>query len=158
MLGRKWLFKQEDPALWSIGGGGGGEQVTREKEVEGRGLHSENNKEGWLALKTGCVGIDSPYPANMLLQRPTAAYYRVEARLRWPGAVPDGDGWKCEAGAAAAGVIARELNSGQGVAVGLACNRATGVLEVCSRCHCRVSTASVATTAPFTLCFHCLRG
>jgi hypothetical protein len=54
----------------------------------------------------------------MLLQRPTAAYYRIETELRWPAT-------GCNAAAAAnatAGIIARELNSGAGIAIGLMCN------------------------------------
>lgn len=59
-LGSKWLFKQENESLWSLDG-------------------------GHLALKTGAQpGIESPFPANMLLQRPTAAYYRIETKLIWP--------------------------------------------------------------------------
>ena len=42
-------------------------------------------EDGALALRTDCrPGIESPFPANLLLQRPTAAYYRIEAQLRWP--------------------------------------------------------------------------
>ena len=100
-LGRKWLWKQENESLWRL-------------------------EDGALALRTDCrPGIESPFPANLLLQRPTAAYYRIEAQLRWPASstVRGVDGAAgCENEGASAGLIARELNSGQGVAVGLWCN------------------------------------
>ena len=50
--GSKWLFKQEDPELWSLSGG----------------------TNGALKLRTDAQpGIESAFPANLLLQRPTSA-------------------------------------------------------------------------------------
>ena len=97
----------------------------------------------------GCSpGIESAYPANLLLQRPTSAYYRIETALHWPKknpqlakkvpaatvAVPNtgiggggGDGGTpCDGPGSTAGLIARELNTGAGVAIGLVCNSTTG--------------------------------
>ena len=50
-LGSKWLFKQEDPELWSLPGNGA------------------------LQLRTDAKpSIESAFPTNMLVQRPTSAY------------------------------------------------------------------------------------
>lgn len=96
ILGRKWLFKQEDPSLWSL-----------------------TKSPGHLWLSAQCTGIASAYPENMLLQRPTASYYRLEAKLKWVGDCSSATG----AGIGGhGGVIARELNSGSSAAVGLLCN------------------------------------
>ena len=90
----------------------------------------------------GCrPGIESPYPANMLLQRPTSAYYRIETSLRWPvvhrpptaprtGGNGGGGGTPCDRPGSTAGLITRELNTGAGVAIGLVCNSTTGLLEI----------------------------
>lgn len=52
LAGSKWLFKQEDPELWSLSGG----------------------TNGALELRTDAQpGIESAFPANLLLQRPTSA-------------------------------------------------------------------------------------
>lgn len=105
-LGSKWLFKQENESLWSL-------------------------QEGQLVLKTGAQpGIESPAPANMLLQRPTAAYYRIETKLIWAAGGDGNESSSCGNPGASAGLIVRELNSGQGLAVGLTCNTTTGSLHV----------------------------
>lgn len=98
MLCRKWLFKQENTSLWSLAA-----------------------TPGWPQLKTKCVGADSPCggectqetaAANLLLQRPSAAYHTIETRMRWVGpCTKSGHG----------GIISRELNSGSGCAAGLVC-------------------------------------
>ena len=108
ILGRKWLFKQEDATLWSL-----------------------THTRGFLRLSMDCVGIDSAYPANMLLQRPTAAYYRLEAKVRWAGACANGsnDGGH-------GGIIARELNSGSSAAVGLMCANSTLSVAFWHACSC----------------------
>ena len=115
VLGRKWLFKQENESLWSLPGNGA------------------------LALRTdGWPGIESAFPANMLLQRPTAAYYRIETLLRWPAVrASSGGGANVTATAcasndagASAGLIARELNTGTGIAIGLVCNASTHTLQL----------------------------
>lgn len=104
VLGRKWLFKEENETLWELTGGS-------------------------LSLRTDCVGIESMYPANMLLQRPTAAYYRIETQLQWP-TTPKG-GLSCDGlQGSSAGLIARELNTGKGVAVGLVCNSSTSTVQI----------------------------
>lgn len=92
VLGRKWLFKQEDPHLWSL-----------------------SASPGALRLSANCVGLSSPAPANLLLQRPTSAYFSLEAKLTWVG--------PCDAsgGSGGGGILARELTSGAGVALGLSC-------------------------------------
>ena len=56
----RWLFKQEDPALWSLG-------------------------DGKLTLKTNCTGLETGSSANMMVQRPTSAYYSIETALSWVG-------------------------------------------------------------------------
>ena len=95
ILGRKWLFKQEDPALWSL-----------------------QRSPGWLSLSASGVGIDSTRPANLLLQRPTSSYFTLQTQMRFTAACGAGSHFH-------AGLIARELNTGSGVACGVRCN-ATG--------------------------------
>jgi hypothetical protein len=36
----------------------------------------------------------------------------------------------CDSPGSSAGIISRELNTGQGVAIGLVCNKTTGILEI----------------------------
>jgi beta-xylosidase len=107
VLGRKWLFKQENETLWEM-------------------------TSGALSLRTDCTGIESDYPANMLLQRPTGAYYSLETKLRWPVATTSASrgGVGCSSPGSAAGLIARELSTGQGIAIGLVCNKTTGNLAI----------------------------
>jgi hypothetical protein len=107
-LGRKWLFKEENISLWALSG------------------------DGALALRTsGRPGIESPFPANMLLQRPTSAYFRLETHLVWPLVAPSPSGGvRCAEPNATAGLIARELNTGAGIAVGLQCNCTTRTLQL----------------------------
>ena len=114
--GSKWLFKQEDPTLWSL-----------QPSPSPHGTTSDSSG-GALALRTDAMpGIESAFPANMLLQRPTAAYYRIETKLVWPlavgnqppnnnreqedeeeeGAAGGGGGTRCGNPGAAAGLIAR---------------------------------------------------
>jgi hypothetical protein len=139
VLGRKWLFKQENESLWSLGG--------RRQAGGARALAEA----GALGLRTDCKpGIESPSPANLLLQRSTAAYYRLETNLRWPtssagrgtatagmagGSADEGGaggraGVRCDDPGASAGLIARELNTGTGIAVGLQCNATTRTLQL----------------------------
>lgn len=102
VLGRKWLFKQEDPHLWSLSDDG-------------------------LTLKTGCVGIESDKPANLLLQRPTSSYFTIETKLTWVG----GCGGNTSSNASGhAGLIARELTSGSSVAIGVFCDADAGGLRL----------------------------
>ena len=112
VLGRKWLFKQEDPKLWTLAGGG-------------------------LTLKTGCVGIESGASANLLLQRPTSSYFTIETKLKWLGGCggntssSEGSGWlQSRGGSGHAGLIARELTSGSSVAIGVICDAAAGGLRL----------------------------
>ena len=108
VLGRKWLFKQENESLWSLQGGGGTGGASRTAAVAAEAAAGA----GTLALRTDCKpGIESAYPANLLLQRPTAAYYRIETNLRWPAsnasaAANDGGGGggvRCDDPGASAG-------------------------------------------------------
>ena len=105
VLGRKWLFKEENETLWQLTG------------------------DGSLSLRTDCTGIESMYPANMLLQRPIAAYYRIETQLRWP-VTSEGGGRTCDSPGSSAGIIARELNTGKGIAVGLLCDNSSNTVQV----------------------------
>ena len=101
VLGRKWLFKQENESLWSL------------QRTPGR-----------LSLNASCVGIESDTPENLLLQRPTASYFSLETRLHWLG------GCTRTSGPGRAGLIARELNSGSGVAAALVCDPSAGALRL----------------------------
>eukprot|EP01065_Artemidia_motanka_P010280 TRINITY_DN15426_c0_g1_i1.p1 TRINITY_DN15426_c0_g1~~TRINITY_DN15426_c0_g1_i1.p1 ORF type:complete len:669 (+),score=171.33 TRINITY_DN15426_c0_g1_i1:46-2007(+) len=67
---------------------------------------------GALRLSAGCNGIDSGSPPNLLVQRPASSSYRIEAEVTLKTGACVGE---------AAGVIVREVTSGQGVAVGLQC-------------------------------------
>ena len=94
VLGRKWLFKQEDPTLWSL------EEGPSESESESG---STRGGDGALILKTNCTGIETTSSANMMVQRPTSSYFTIETKLSWVGpcgssdhgpaaAVPNGTG------------------------------------------------------------------
>ena len=107
VLGRKWLFKQEDPTLWSLA-------------------------DGELTLKTGCVGIESGSSANLLLQRPTSSYFTIETKLTWVGGCGNTSGSASSNGGGGghAGLIARELTSGSSVAIGVFCDALAGGLRL----------------------------
>lgn len=122
VLGRKWLFKQEDPALWSL-----------------------TDRKGTLTLNATCTGIDSAQPANLLLQRPTSAYFSLETHVEWVGDCGP-KGKTPSAGSGHAGIIVRELNSGSGAAVGLKCDPQSGLRVVFWQ-----DTLNEAWVSPFTL-------
>jgi hypothetical protein len=106
VLGSKWLFKDEHTELWSL-----------------------STHPGSLTLLTNETGIEGHQgtpaaPRNLLLQRPTAAYYTLDTKVTWNG--------DCDASntGAHAGLIARELSSGSGGAVGLWCDGSSSLPSV----------------------------
>jgi hypothetical protein len=100
VLGSKWLFKDEHTELWSL-----------------------TTYPGSITLLANETGIDSQFPRNMLLQKPSAAYYTLDTKVSLRGGCGGGNV------GVHAGLVARELNSGSGGAVGLLCKEA-GALPV----------------------------
>ena len=86
VLGRKWLFKREEPAAWSL-----------------------TERPGWLRLRTLFPSFDNPSPANVLVQRPASAYYALETCLDFTPLAQYQQ----------AGLLVREMQTGEGLAIGL---------------------------------------